>query len=139
MFPPHCLVRVIWDVLGGLLSVYYAVMILAMAAFVLDENFAQAYAWIPLDFIMDGFWIMNSICNAYVFPHYVNSVLVTDTASIWQKFTENRLVCALEVIGALPLEIFVSASFPADFQVVSSNIYLYRCIHLVRVVHSASF
>eukprot|EP00814_Leptocylindrus_danicus_P018467 CAMPEP_0116042656 /NCGR_PEP_ID=MMETSP0321-20121206/25832_1 /TAXON_ID=163516 /ORGANISM="Leptocylindrus danicus var. danicus, Strain B650" /LENGTH=1504 /DNA_ID=CAMNT_0003523199 /DNA_START=812 /DNA_END=5322 /DNA_ORIENTATION=+ len=130
LFMPNSDFRAVWDILGLLLTVYFAVSIPYRIAFITDEAKEDSYPWLSVDFIIDIFFLADVYFRYKMFPIIQNGSLIADGDSIQRHYRGSWMFC--DMLSCIPLEIMV-LFYGKEY------IFVFRLIHLFRIFRLASY
>lgn len=122
--------RVVWDCLGTLLLMYYALSIPFYIAFFFGAKIDLYLRFIAFDFLIDLYWIVDIVLKATVFSFKADIMqdkIETDGDAIWKHYKGS---------GYFELDVFASIPFEFLALIPHSNpiaIFICRAHHMLRM------
>jgi hypothetical protein len=125
---PHSRFCLVWDAVGLLSLLYYAILIPFHMGFLHGASVDSTRPYLSIDFLFDLYWI----CDIYLRYHYFDSTTPAgpplDEDKRLQKHYKHSNRFKLDCVASLPLELF--SLIPGTNKML---LYLLRCVHLLRV------
>jgi hypothetical protein len=122
--------RAVWDVVGLLILLYYIFSIPFYVAFLFERKLDIYFEFVPFDFCLDGYWVLDIFLKCYLFSfklNLFNDKVVTDGEAIFAHYRHNGFLY-VDLVASIPLELIVIIPGIQRITLVIS-----RMIHLLRV------
>lgn len=130
---PQSYYRILWNLLGFLLLVYYAFAIPAAMAFVVGNTLDVYFQYIAVDLMVDVYWIVDGIFKMTIFSCYADKqeeIVTLDGAEIRTIYFSHRHTVIIDALASISLEFFYL--IPGLTKI---SFYILRCNHFLRVMH----
>ena len=133
-FKPMTKFRFVWNSLGLMALLFYAIKIPYDAAFVFGAWTRAIY--LVMNFLVDFYWVLDIALRCSIFSEEDDTGKVsTEGATIQYRYV-NEGYFYLDCVASTPLEVFALAA-PAENRMVV--LYWTRIIHLVRLHHVGTY
>ena len=130
IFMPNSNFRAVWEILGLLFTVFFAVNIPYRIAFIIDEAKEDSYPWLAVDFIIDIFFLADIYFRYKMFPIIKNGSLIVEIESIQRHYRQNWMFW--DVLSCIPLEV-LAVFYGKEL------IFAFRLVHLFRIFRLESY
>ena len=127
---PDSTYRAVWDTLGFVLLVYYIFSIPLFAAFLFGVKLDAYFHYMPVDFVIDAYWVVDILLKCFVFSfklNLFNDKIVTDGEAILAHYQRDGYLY-WDLVASLPLEMVVLT--PGIRRITTL---ICRIVHMLRV------